>query len=178
MSETEKKNYRRLILLRGRFGNMVYIRKLISYFFFQQGIGVELVRLLPETHPPTLTNIFAEADSKDDVPLKNLTVLVRGRDGYYYYLAPWERLKFILVTHLLYSPEKTQKTRDITNSRAGERHFIARQHGACVYMLSKSSIIYAVLVSPGFYPKPISCSVQKLTGGDFFDVHLYMYVHT
>ncbi|KAJ8973652.1 hypothetical protein NQ317_002926 [Molorchus minor] len=54
-------------------------------------------------------------------PLKNLTVLVRGRDGYYYYL-PWRpgRLKFILVTHLLYSPEKTQKTRDITNSRAGE----------------------------------------------------------
>ncbi|KAJ8972803.1 hypothetical protein NQ317_014860 [Molorchus minor] len=35
-------------------------------------------------------------------------------------VAPWERLKFILVTHLLYSPEKTQKTRDITNSRAGE----------------------------------------------------------
>ncbi|KAJ8978338.1 hypothetical protein NQ317_011461 [Molorchus minor] len=35
-------------------------------------------------------------------------------------MAPWERLKFILVTHLLYSPEKTQKTRDITNSRAGE----------------------------------------------------------
>ncbi|KAJ8969093.1 hypothetical protein NQ317_016780 [Molorchus minor] len=35
-------------------------------------------------------------------------------------MAPGERLKFILVTHLLYSPEKTQKTRDITNSRAGE----------------------------------------------------------
>ncbi|KAJ8979500.1 hypothetical protein NQ317_007683 [Molorchus minor] len=35
-------------------------------------------------------------------------------------MAPWERLKFILVTHLLYSPEKTQKTRNITNSRAGE----------------------------------------------------------
>ncbi|KAJ8971118.1 hypothetical protein NQ317_007666 [Molorchus minor] len=35
-------------------------------------------------------------------------------------MAPWERLKFILVTHLLYSPEKTQKTRDITNFRAGE----------------------------------------------------------
>ncbi|KAJ8984094.1 hypothetical protein NQ317_012750 [Molorchus minor] len=32
----------------------------------------------------------------------------------------WERLKFILVTHLLYNPEKTQKTRNITNSRAGE----------------------------------------------------------
>ncbi|KAJ8965352.1 hypothetical protein NQ317_012859 [Molorchus minor] len=35
-------------------------------------------------------------------------------------MAPWERLKFILVMHLLNSPEKTQKTRDITNSRAGE----------------------------------------------------------
>ncbi|KAJ8958091.1 hypothetical protein NQ317_019001 [Molorchus minor] len=35
-------------------------------------------------------------------------------------MAPWERLKIILVTHLLYSPEKTQKTRNITNSRAGE----------------------------------------------------------
>lgn len=35
----------------------------------EQGIGVELVRILPETHPPTLTNIFAEADSKDDVTI-------------------------------------------------------------------------------------------------------------
>ncbi|XP_060520202.1 uncharacterized protein LOC132698251 isoform X4 [Cylas formicarius] len=35
----------------------------------EQGIGVELIRILPETHPPTLTNIFAEADSKDDVTI-------------------------------------------------------------------------------------------------------------
>ncbi|XP_023310144.1 phospholipid transfer protein C2CD2L isoform X3 [Anoplophora glabripennis] len=35
----------------------------------EQGIGVELVRILPETHSPTLTNIFAEADSKDDVTI-------------------------------------------------------------------------------------------------------------
>ncbi|XP_030755365.1 uncharacterized protein LOC115881827 isoform X8 [Sitophilus oryzae] len=35
----------------------------------EQGIGVELVRILPETHPPTLTNIFVEADSKDDVSI-------------------------------------------------------------------------------------------------------------
>ncbi|KAJ8979446.1 hypothetical protein NQ317_006760 [Molorchus minor] len=35
-------------------------------------------------------------------------------------ITPWERFKFILVTHLLYSPEKTQKTQNITNSRAGE----------------------------------------------------------
>ncbi|XP_076264239.1 uncharacterized protein LOC143198732 isoform X7 [Rhynchophorus ferrugineus] len=35
----------------------------------EQGIGVELVRILPETHTPTLTNIFVEADSKDDVSI-------------------------------------------------------------------------------------------------------------
>ncbi|KAG5882174.1 hypothetical protein JTB14_002897 [Gonioctena quinquepunctata] len=35
----------------------------------EQGIGVELIRILPETQPPTLSNIFAEADSKDDVTI-------------------------------------------------------------------------------------------------------------
>ncbi|XP_050518683.1 phospholipid transfer protein C2CD2L isoform X8 [Diabrotica virgifera virgifera] len=35
----------------------------------EQGIGVELIRILPETHPPVLSNIFAEADSKDDVTI-------------------------------------------------------------------------------------------------------------
>nr|XP_023021757.1 uncharacterized protein LOC111510118 isoform X4 [Leptinotarsa decemlineata] len=35
----------------------------------EQGIGVELIRILPETHPPTLSNIFAEPDSKDDVTI-------------------------------------------------------------------------------------------------------------
>lgn len=35
----------------------------------EQGIGVELIRILPETHPPTISNIFAEADSKDDVTI-------------------------------------------------------------------------------------------------------------
>ncbi|XP_019867323.1 uncharacterized protein LOC109596259 isoform X6 [Aethina tumida] len=34
-----------------------------------QGIGVELIRILPETHPPSLSNLFAEADSKDDVTI-------------------------------------------------------------------------------------------------------------
>ncbi|KAJ8979564.1 hypothetical protein NQ317_012953 [Molorchus minor] len=43
-------------------------------------------------------------------------------------MAPWERLKFILVTHLLYSPEKTQKTRNITNSRAGETRLLYYIH--------------------------------------------------
>ncbi|XP_019770753.2 uncharacterized protein LOC109544832 isoform X2 [Dendroctonus ponderosae] len=41
-----------------------YTKKSVS-----EGIGVELVRILPETHPPTVTNIFAEADSKDDVTI-------------------------------------------------------------------------------------------------------------
>lgn len=30
-------------------------------------MGVEFVRVLPETHPPNLSNIFCECDSKDDV---------------------------------------------------------------------------------------------------------------
>ncbi|XP_036147980.1 uncharacterized protein LOC105836218 isoform X2 [Monomorium pharaonis] len=33
----------------------------------EHGVGVEFVRVLPETHPPTLSNIFCECDSKDDV---------------------------------------------------------------------------------------------------------------
>ncbi|XP_050315110.1 C2 domain-containing protein 2 isoform X2 [Anthonomus grandis grandis] len=35
----------------------------------EQGIGVELVRVLPETNPPTITNVFAEADTRDDVTI-------------------------------------------------------------------------------------------------------------
>jgi hypothetical protein len=35
----------------------------------EQGVGVEFVRILPETNPPTLSNIFAENDSKDDVTI-------------------------------------------------------------------------------------------------------------
>ncbi|KAJ3661257.1 hypothetical protein Zmor_005661 [Zophobas morio] len=35
----------------------------------EQGVGVEFVRILPETHPPVLSNIFAENDSKDDVTI-------------------------------------------------------------------------------------------------------------
>ncbi|KAJ8973153.1 hypothetical protein NQ317_017926 [Molorchus minor] len=36
-------------------------------------------------------------------------------------MAPWKQLRFILITHLLYTPEKTRrKTRNITNSSAGE----------------------------------------------------------
>ncbi|KAL0129619.1 hypothetical protein PUN28_001707 [Cardiocondyla obscurior] len=35
----------------------------------EHGIGVEFVRVLPETHPPTLSNIFCECDSKDDVTI-------------------------------------------------------------------------------------------------------------
>ncbi|XP_043676701.1 uncharacterized protein LOC122633169 isoform X1 [Vespula pensylvanica] len=35
----------------------------------EHGVGVEFVRVLPETHPPTLSNIFCECDSKDDVTI-------------------------------------------------------------------------------------------------------------
>lgn len=52
---------------------------MIFFVFFQQGIGVELVRILPETHPPTVTNIFAEADSKDDVVGNKVKYIVRFR---------------------------------------------------------------------------------------------------
>lgn len=37
------------------------------YLHFQHGVGVEFVRVLPETNPPVLSNIFCECDSKDDV---------------------------------------------------------------------------------------------------------------
>ncbi|XP_011266550.2 uncharacterized protein LOC105257550 isoform X5 [Camponotus floridanus] len=35
----------------------------------EHGVGVEFVRVLPETHPPTLSNIFCECDSKNDVTI-------------------------------------------------------------------------------------------------------------
>ncbi|XP_024227971.1 uncharacterized protein LOC100746676 isoform X13 [Bombus impatiens] len=35
----------------------------------EHGVGVEFVRVLPETHPPNLSNIFCECDSKDDVTI-------------------------------------------------------------------------------------------------------------
>lgn len=39
----------------------------VSSAITEHGIGVEFVRVLPETHPPILSNIFCECDSKDDV---------------------------------------------------------------------------------------------------------------
>nr|XP_012139466.1 PREDICTED: uncharacterized protein LOC100877431 isoform X3 [Megachile rotundata] len=35
----------------------------------EHGVGVEFVRVLPETYPPNLSNIFCECDSKDDVTI-------------------------------------------------------------------------------------------------------------
>ncbi|XP_025991352.1 uncharacterized protein LOC105193656 isoform X4 [Solenopsis invicta] len=35
----------------------------------EHGVGVEFVRVLPETYPPSLSNIFCECDSKDDVTI-------------------------------------------------------------------------------------------------------------
>lgn len=40
----------------------------------QQGVGIEFVRILPETHPPTLTNLFCECDTKDDVVSSKLVL--------------------------------------------------------------------------------------------------------
>ncbi|XP_029041924.2 uncharacterized protein LOC114875616 isoform X2 [Osmia bicornis bicornis] len=37
--------------------------------FEENGVVVEFVRVLPETHPPNLSNIFCECDSKDDVTI-------------------------------------------------------------------------------------------------------------
>ncbi|XP_025830079.1 uncharacterized protein LOC108736303 isoform X3 [Agrilus planipennis] len=42
-----------------------YTKKAVT----EQGVGVEFVRILPETNPPSLTNLFCECDSKDDVTL-------------------------------------------------------------------------------------------------------------
>ncbi|XP_031356297.1 uncharacterized protein LOC116180453 isoform X2 [Photinus pyralis] len=35
----------------------------------EQGVGVEFIRILPETHPPALTNLFCECDTRDDVTI-------------------------------------------------------------------------------------------------------------
>lgn len=35
----------------------------------EEGIGVEFVRILPETHPPSLTNVFSECATNDDVTI-------------------------------------------------------------------------------------------------------------
>ncbi|XP_045464562.1 uncharacterized protein LOC123673876 isoform X2 [Harmonia axyridis] len=49
-----------------------WIRSLNEYMkkaALDQGITVELIRILPETNPPTIGNVFAECDSKDDVTI-------------------------------------------------------------------------------------------------------------
>lgn len=46
---------------------------------FQAGVGVELVRILPETHAPILTNIFAECDSRDDIVSNRAVISPFGR---------------------------------------------------------------------------------------------------
>ncbi|KAF5297382.1 hypothetical protein FQR65_LT01313 [Abscondita terminalis] len=35
----------------------------------EQGVGVEFIRILPETNPPSLSNLFCECDNKDDVTI-------------------------------------------------------------------------------------------------------------
>lgn len=34
---------------------------------FQHGVGVEFIRVLPETPPPSVTNVFCECAPNDDV---------------------------------------------------------------------------------------------------------------
>ncbi|KAJ8971765.1 hypothetical protein NQ317_004695 [Molorchus minor] len=62
-------------------------------------------------------------------------------------MAPWERLKFILVTHLLHSPEKTQKTRNITNSRAGETNLNGIVRWSTIMNLPKAICISMPVVT-------------------------------
>lgn len=45
---------------------------------FQHGVGVEFVRVLPETYPPTLSNIFCECDSKDDVVRRRPALIMKA----------------------------------------------------------------------------------------------------
>nr|CAD7587015.1 unnamed protein product [Timema genevievae] len=37
------------------------------YLLLQHGVGVEFIRILPETHTPQLTNLFCECAPNDDV---------------------------------------------------------------------------------------------------------------
>lgn len=39
----------------------------IDFFFLQHGVGVEIVKILPETHPPNISNVFCECASNDDM---------------------------------------------------------------------------------------------------------------
>ena len=56
------------------------IKKKKKKFVSQHGVGVEFVRVLPETHPPNLSNIFCECDSKDDV-VRTKYFFSETRDG-------------------------------------------------------------------------------------------------
>ena len=41
--------------------------KVLVFCWLQHGVGVEFVRVLPETHAPSLTNVFSECAPNDDV---------------------------------------------------------------------------------------------------------------
>lgn len=43
------------------------VSKYIVFCWLQHGVGVEFVRVLPETHAPSLTNVFSECAPNDDV---------------------------------------------------------------------------------------------------------------
>lgn len=61
---------------RGGFGRQQYrrYRHHVYHIFnrnvillFQHGVGVEFVRFLPETNPPTMTNVFCELGAYENV---------------------------------------------------------------------------------------------------------------
>ncbi|XP_043280643.1 uncharacterized protein [Venturia canescens] len=59
-----------LVILNELLGTWVLsLNDFVSSSVEEHGVGVEFVRVLPETHPPVLSNIFCECDSKNDVTI-------------------------------------------------------------------------------------------------------------
>lgn len=48
----------------------------LIFLLFQHGVGVEVIRLLPETHPTTISNVFCECDHRDDIVSKLLKPMI------------------------------------------------------------------------------------------------------
>jgi len=58
---------------------------------FQHGVGVEFIRFLPETHPPTLSNVFCELGACENV----VSILRTARDGILFF-RPGTLFHFVL----------------------------------------------------------------------------------
>nr|CAD7194268.1 unnamed protein product [Timema douglasi] len=64
----------------------VCVRQQVCNVIFEHGVGVEFIRILPETHTPQLTNLFCECAPNDDVlalSSRSLKPILRegGREG-------------------------------------------------------------------------------------------------